>query len=92
MKKRTLDTMSDAIALGSPSGKMSKRAREAAQKRLSVALFGPDGLQIPPPNPEPEKDRLLRQSAELRELAKRGMSPRKHLKEAKRLEALAREG
>lgn len=90
MGKRTLDTMSDAIALGSPSGKMSKRAREEAQKRLSVALFGPDGLKAPSCAPEPEKDKLLRRAAELRKLAEGGMKPRKYLKEAKRLEALAR--
>jgi len=82
--------MSDAIALGSPSGKMSKRAREAAQKKLSLALFGPEGLKAPSCEPEPERDRLLRQAVELRALAARGMHPRKYLKEAKRLEDLAR--
>lgn len=41
---RTLDTMSDAIAIASPNGRMSKRAKEAAEKRLSEALFGPGGL------------------------------------------------
>lgn len=41
---RTLNTMSDAIALSSPCGRMSKRARAAAEKRLSEALFGPGGL------------------------------------------------
>jgi hypothetical protein len=34
--------MADAIALSSPSGRMSKRARTAAQSRLADALFGPD--------------------------------------------------
>ncbi len=89
MVKRTLDTMSDAIALSSPSGKMSKQARKEADKRLSMALFGPEGLKAPSCAPEPEKDKLLRQAAELRSLAARGMHPRKYLKEAKRLEALA---
>ncbi len=44
LPKRTANTMSEAIALASPSGKMSKRARQAAEKRLSEALFGPNGL------------------------------------------------
>ncbi len=30
---RSADTMSDAIALSSPSGRMSKRARKAAEGR-----------------------------------------------------------
>lgn len=41
---RTANTMSDAIAMSSPSGRMSKRAKSAATKALSVALFGPNGL------------------------------------------------
>src|SRR4051812_8870771 len=42
---RTLDTMSEAIAMSSPSGRTSQRARDAATKRLGEALFGPGGLQ-----------------------------------------------
>jgi hypothetical protein len=38
---RTPDTMSDAIALSSPSGRMSHRAKSTAQRRLAIALFGP---------------------------------------------------
>lgn len=41
---RTADTMSDAIALSSPNGRMSKRSRAAAERRLAEALFGPGGL------------------------------------------------
>lgn len=44
LPKRTADTMSDAIAMGSPSGRTSKRAKTAAARRLEEALFGPGGL------------------------------------------------
>jgi hypothetical protein len=87
---RTADTMSLAIALSSPSGRMSKRARQAAEKRLAVALFGESGL-IPralPPQPS-KKERLLQQAARLRDFAARGMSVRKFTKEADRLDAEA---
>jgi len=70
---------------------MSKRSREAAQKRLSIALFGAGGIpraQCPQPK---ESERLLRQAANLRDLAARGMKPRKFPKEAARLEAEAAE-
>ena len=73
----------------SPSGRVSKRTRRAAQERTRLELFGPDGLQRAT-TPQPSKrERLLAQAAELRELADRGMSPRKHRKEATRLEAEA---
>lgn len=82
--------MSDAIALSSPSGRMSTRARAAAQQRLGRALFGPGGLQREPTPQPSERDRLLAQAARLRDLAARGMKPRAYSKEAARLEALAR--
>lgn len=86
---RSLDTMSDAIALSSPSGRMSKRARVAAQERLRVALFGVGGLQKPMcPQPD-EKTRLLREAANLRELAARGMKARAFVKRAEELERMA---
>src|SRR6185437_2647944 len=44
---RTADTMSDAIALSSPSGRMSERARNAATERLGKQLFGEKGLAAP---------------------------------------------
>ena len=72
---RTSDTMVDALALSSPSGRMSGRARKAAVKRLSVALFGPAGLAPPERPQEDPRDALLRRARELRELAARGMSP-----------------
>ncbi len=86
---RDLDGMSDAIALSSPSGRMSKRARRDAERRLSLKLFGPNGLQREP-TPQPTKrERLLAQAKQLRELAERGMSVRKFTREAERLEAEA---
>lgn len=73
---------------------MSKRAHTAALKRLSEALFGPEGLTreqcMGGPTPQPsERERLLAQAATLRGLAERGMSRRKYTKEAERLEAEA---
>jgi len=68
---------------------MSKRALAAAQEANRVALFGPNGLQRVEPQLEPERDNLLRRAAELRRLAEGGMAPRKHMREAARLEALA---
>lgn len=91
---RTADTMSDAIALSSPSGRMSNRAKNAAMKRLSVALFGPDGLQREP-LPIISKAQQLRNHVKmLRDLANAGMNTRKYNriadqeeKEAEALEA-----
>lgn len=89
LPKRTLDTMSDAIAVSSPSGKISKRAREAAAKRLSHDLFGPNGLERPKCRQPTEKERLLHRAAYLRDMAARGMSVRAFTKEADMLEAKA---
>lgn len=81
--------MGDAIALSSPSGHMSGRARKAAQERLRVALFGRDGLHRQT-CPQPSKrERLLRQAANLRDLASRGMRPRAFIRDALALEAEA---
>lgn len=92
MRQRTADTMSEAIALSSPSGKMSKRAREAAHKRF-VEMLWPGGCRSEDiygePHSQPtESERLLAQAARLRELAARGMKPRAYIKEAERLESL----
>ncbi len=89
LPERTLDTMSEAIALSSPSGRMSKVAKKRAQKRLSTALFGEGGLAGPTVKQPTEKEHLLRKATELRDLASRGMRPRAFVKEAARLEALA---
>lgn len=91
--KRSLDTMSEAIALSSPSGRMSKRARIAAEKRLHEALFGDGILEETITEEEKSKQKretLLRSAATLRDLAARGMSTRKFLKAAERLEKEAR--
>lgn len=90
LPERTADTMSEAISLSSPSGSMSKRAREAANKRHSEALFGPGGLPTPSGPAQPSyKESLLAKAAELRDIASRGMSTKKYTKEAQRLEAEA---
>ena len=86
---RAFDTMSDAISLSSPSGRMSSRAKKAAQERLRVALFGQTGLQRPGlPQPSPQ-ERMRRQAARLRDMAARGMRPRAGPREAAMLEAKA---
>lgn len=76
----------------SPSGHMSKRARKAALARETRKLF-PEGFNaaVAPQLPEQpsERERLLRQATELRELAARGMHKRSYLKKALELEALA---
>lgn len=88
---RTLDTMSDAIALGSPSGKQSQASQQAAQARLGEALFGPGGLKAPQQAQPAKQEVLRRQAADLRKLAAQGVQPRKHLKAAERLEGMAEE-
>lgn len=93
MNDRSLDTMSEAIAMSSPSGHMSKRARKAARERLRVALFGQQGLQrtrLVISN-EQERGLLLQRARELRAMAAGGMRPRAFVKEAERLEAKAAE-
>lgn len=82
------DTMSKAIALSSPSGHMSKRARLAAQERLSLALFGPGGLERPTCKQPTEKEYLLRHAQMLRSMTREG-KPRKFIKEAEQCEAKA---
>lgn len=86
LPQRNANTMSEAIALSSPSGGMSARARRAAEKRLAVALFGSDGLPHPACPQPTEAEAKLRRAKYLRELASRGMSPRKYIREAKKLE------
>lgn len=88
--QRTPFSTGDAIALSSPSGRMSKRARRAAEKRLELALFGPGGLREAirprPLSATPPAELMRRQAKRLRDLAARGMSVRKFTKEADRLE------
>ena len=85
MNERTANTMSEAIALSSPSGQMSNAARQRASERLRRELFG-DGLEGPKVQQPSKRESNLRRAAELRELAARGMRPRAHIKEAERLE------
>ena len=86
LPERTANTMSDAIALSSPSGRMSKRTRRAAEKKLFQDLFG-DGSCLKPIFPtEEKKTRLLRTANELRGLAERGMCTKKYTREAERME------
>lgn len=73
----------------SPSGRVSKRSRKVALERARVDIFGPQGLKRPGlPKQPTEKESILRQARELREMADRGMRPRAFRKEADRLEAL----
>lgn len=84
------DTMVEAIALSSPSGRMSNRARRQAQEHLRVALFGKDGLAAPALPPQPTKaESLRRTAARLRDLAARGMRPRANVRDAIAMEAEA---
>lgn len=79
---------SDALALASPSGKISKRSLKSAQEKIRKELFG-SGLAFPSVNQPSERASLLRQAAELRTLAGRGMKPRAYLKKAAELEQRA---
>ena len=85
---RTLNTLSDAIAVGSPSGHMSKHSKDVADERLRRALFG-DGLPYPTCQQPTARTALLAQAARLRALASKGMKPKAYTKEAERLEAEA---
>jgi hypothetical protein len=74
---RTSATMSDAIAMSSPSGRMSKRARKAAGY-----------IPEKPPQEDPVDSRL-RRARDFRYMAARGMQVRTFSREAARLEAEA---
>lgn len=90
LPSRTPDTMSFAIALSSPNGRMSKRARNAAQARLGEMLFGDYQPPRLPPQPS-ERERLLREAKQCRDLAARGMRPRAFIKQAEWCEKRAGE-
>jgi hypothetical protein len=77
----------------SPSGRVSKRARDAALKREAARLF-PPGFWNQPEKSAAElrsakAESLRRSAANLRELAARGMSAKKFTREAARMEAEA---
>ena len=83
--ERTPDTMSEAIAQSSPSGRMSRVAKARAEERLRRSLFG-DGLPFPS-CPQPTREEYLkRQIKVLRGMEDRGITPRKLRKEADNLE------
>ena len=95
MTKPFIPFQTDALALASPSGRMSKRSLKSAQDRIAQQLFGnlgPSGLKGQGPAQPTEREHLLSQATRLRELAARGMSVRKFAKAAARLEALAAAG
>jgi hypothetical protein len=81
------DTLTEVLALSSLSGKMSKRAREAAQKRITEEIWA--GCVWPTVAPEAPWIVLRRQAKELREAAARGQKPRAYPKLAAELEARA---
>jgi len=72
----------------SQSGHVSKRTRDAGIERTRRELFG-DGLPMPSCPQPTEKERLLRQATELRELAMLGMMKSKLIKQARKLEEKA---
>lgn len=84
LPKRTADTMSEAIAQSSPSGSTSKAAKNRADERLRRSLFG-DGLPFPSCPQPTRKEYLKRRIKDLREMANRGITPRKLRKEANKL-------
>lgn len=83
-------TMIDAIALSSPSGRMSKRARKAAMARLGQQLF-PNGIPRKLLEPESRLAYCERWAREYRQLAASGMRTRYFTKQADALEAEAAE-
>ena len=90
LPERTADTMSDAISLSSPNGRMSNRARAAMQEKLRIALFGQEGIPHPGLPPQPTRqERLRQQAARLRDLADRGMRVKAFRRDAAMLEAQA---
>ena len=69
----------------SPGGRVSKRAEKSAKERQRKELFG-DGLEYPMIEQPNKRERKLRLIREYRELAGRGMKPRKYEKLAQQLE------
>lgn len=79
----------------SPSGRVSKRARKQAAARLSAQLW-PDGCskedicgKAPEPTPAENAEALRRYARTLRDLADKGVSPRKYLRKAEEMEVEA---
>lgn len=87
LPERSADTMLEAISMSSPSGRVSKRSKEASLKRLSTSLFGEGGLQKAPVQQPSEKESDMRRAAYLRDMASRGMSTKRFNKEAEAIES-----
>jgi hypothetical protein len=87
MTERSFNTMSEAIALSSPSGRMSKAARKRAEERLRHTLF--DGITFHTVTQPSDKEYYMRKAQEFYALASRGVKPIAYRKEAQRLERLA---
>lgn len=77
-------------SLLSPSGSMSKRARKSATEREAARLFPPGYWDMPTPSADAltqqARESKLRAAKNLRDLAARGMSPRKFIRAAEKLE------
>ena len=77
----------------SPSGRCSKRARDAAMKREAAKLFPPGFWDKPASTLEEQTrnkaDGLRRTAKTLRDLAARGMNSRRYVREAAKLEEQA---
>lgn len=79
-------------SLLSPNGRVSKAARKAALDREAARLFPPGSWPTrSEPTAEERRQSLLQSARNLRELADRGMTPRKFRREAERLEREAGE-
>ncbi|OGQ00792.1 MAG: hypothetical protein A2Z40_04255 [Deltaproteobacteria bacterium RBG_19FT_COMBO_60_16] len=79
-------------SLLSPSGRVSERACKAALKREAEILFPPGywtGVKTTEEIFQAKIDTLLHSAHNLRELAARGMAPKKHLKAAEEMEGEA---
>ena len=77
-------------SLLSPSGRMSKRARRAAEARETAKLFPPGFWDKPALTAKEQasakRESMVRHVKTLRDLAARGMSQRRFTREADRLE------
>lgn len=93
MEARAMDRPSIDHSILSPSGRCSKRAREAALKREYGRLFPPGFWDVVADTPEEATAKrialLLGSAKRLRDLAAMGMSTKKYTREADRLETAA---
>ena len=94
----TAESMGDAIAMSSPSGSMSKRARRASERlwwerhvETDPALKAALTMQPRECRQPTEAEDCIRRGEELLRLAAGGMKPRAYKREGERLLARARE-